>query len=64
VEAVRAAGLKPSVTEQQTEVPSQVGRVTDQFPPPGSQLKPGETVTLVVGKAAPGATEPESESEE
>jgi serine/threonine-protein kinase len=61
VEAVREAGLKPVVQEQETEVPSQVGRVTDQFPPPNSELKPGSTVTLVVGKAAPGAAEPEEE---
>ena len=60
VEAVRAAGLKPTVSEQQTEVPSQVGRVTDQFPPPGAELKPGDTVTLVVGTPAAGATEPEA----
>jgi len=61
VEAVRAAGLRPVVQEQETEVPSQVGRVTDQFPPPNSELKPGSTVTLVVGKAAPTAAEPEEE---
>jgi serine/threonine-protein kinase len=61
VEAVRAAGLKPTVQEQETEVPSQVGRVTDQFPPPNSEVKPGSTVTLVVGKAAPSAAEPEEE---
>jgi beta-lactam-binding protein with PASTA domain/predicted Ser/Thr protein kinase len=61
VEAVRAAGLKPVVQEQETEVPSQVGRVTDQFPPPSSELKPGSTVTLVVGKAASTAAEPEEE---
>ena len=61
VEAVRAAGLKPVVQEQETEVPSQIGRVTDQFPPPNSELKPGSTVTLVVGKAAPTAAEPEEE---
>jgi eukaryotic-like serine/threonine-protein kinase len=64
VEAVREAGLKPVVQEQETEVPSQVGRVTDQFPPPGSEAKPGSTVTLVVGTAAPGAVEPEPEEEE
>jgi serine/threonine-protein kinase len=57
VEEVRAAGLKPSVSEQETEVSSQVGRVTDQFPPPGSELKPGSTVTLVVGKRASGSIE-------
>jgi serine/threonine-protein kinase len=61
VETVRAAGLNPSVQEQQTEVPSQVGRVIDQFPPPGSKLKPGSTVTLVVGKVASGSTELEEQ---
>ena len=63
VEAVRAAGLKPTVQEQETEVPSQDGRVTDQFPPPNSEVKPGSTVTLVVGKAAPEVAEPEPETE-
>jgi serine/threonine-protein kinase len=61
VEAMREADLKPVVQEQETEVPSQVGRVTDQFPPPNSEVKPGSTVTLVVGKAAPTAAEPEEE---
>ena len=64
VEAVRAAGLKPVVQEQETEVPSQVGRVTDQFPPPNSEVKPGSTVTLVVGKAAAGTVETEAEETE
>jgi beta-lactam-binding protein with PASTA domain len=65
VEAARAAGLKPTVQEQETEVPSQVGRVTDQFPPPNSEVKPGSSVTLVVGKAgaAPAETEAEEEGE-
>lgn len=64
VEMVREAGLKPVVQEQETEVPSQVGRVTDQFPPPSSEVKPGSTVTLVVGKAAPGSAETEAEETE
>ena len=64
VEMVREAGLKPVVQEQETEVPSQVGRVTDQFPPPNSEVKPGSTVTLVVGKAAIGAAETEAEETE
>ncbi len=59
VEALRAAGLEPSVQEQETEVPSQVGRVTDQFPPPGSEVEPGTGVTVVVGKRAAGSVEPE-----
>jgi serine/threonine-protein kinase len=62
VAAVREFGLTPSVSEQETEVPSKVGRVTDQFPPPGSEVDPGSTVTLVVGKRA--ATVPEEEVEE
>ena len=52
VEAIRAAGLTPQVQEEETEVPSQVGRVTDQFPPPGSELEPRSTVTITVGKQA------------
>jgi serine/threonine-protein kinase len=64
VEMVREAGLKPVVQEQETEVPSQVGRVTDQFPPPSSEVKPGSTVTLVVGKASAGAAETEAEETE
>jgi eukaryotic-like serine/threonine-protein kinase len=63
VEALRAAGLDPTVSEQQTEVPSQVGRVTDQFPPPGSEVEPGTGVTVVVGKQATGTIEPEAEAE-
>ena len=63
VEAVRAAGLKPVVQEQETEVPSKVGRVTDQFPPPGSEVTPSSTVTLVVGKTATGSVEPEAGGE-
>jgi beta-lactam-binding protein with PASTA domain len=53
VEALREAGLEPTVSEQETEVPQQVGRVTDQFPPPGSEVEPGSGVTVVVGKRAP-----------
>jgi eukaryotic-like serine/threonine-protein kinase len=64
-QALREAGLKVSVQEQETEAAAQVGRVTDQFPPPGSEVDPGTVVTLVVGKAkaesaAPGAAQGES----
>jgi beta-lactam-binding protein with PASTA domain/predicted Ser/Thr protein kinase len=61
VEAIRAAGLTPSVEEEETAVASKVGRVLDQFPPPGSELEPGETVTIVVGKQAATELEPEEE---
>jgi eukaryotic-like serine/threonine-protein kinase len=59
VEAVRAAGLTPQVEEEETEVPSQIGRVIDQFPPPGSELEPKSTVTITVGKRAPEPVEEE-----
>jgi serine/threonine-protein kinase len=62
VEEIRAAGLTPSVEEEETEVPSAVGRVIDQFPPPGQELEPGATVTITVGKRAAGGEE-EGEAE-
>jgi serine/threonine-protein kinase len=61
VEAIRAAGLTPAVEEEETAVPSQNGRVLDQFPPPGSEQKPGETVTITVGKLVAEAAEEEGE---
>ena len=63
VEAIRDAGLTPSVEEEETEVAGKVGRVLDQFPPPGSELKPGDTVTITVGKRASGSAEEEGEEE-
>ena len=60
VEMLRAADLTPTVQESETEVPQQVGRVTDQFPPPGSEVEPGSSVTVVVGKRA---AESEAEAE-
>jgi beta-lactam-binding protein with PASTA domain/predicted Ser/Thr protein kinase len=53
VTALREAGLDPTVSEQETDVPSKVGKVTDQFPPPGAEVEPGASVTIVVGKAPP-----------
>jgi beta-lactam-binding protein with PASTA domain/predicted Ser/Thr protein kinase len=63
VEAIRAAGLVPSVEEEETEILSQVGRVTDQFPPPGTEAEPGSTVTITVGKRAVEGFEEEGEEE-
>jgi len=60
VEALREAGLDPSVSEEETEVPSQVGRVIDQFPPPGAEVEPRSAVTVTVGKRA---AESEAEAE-
>jgi eukaryotic-like serine/threonine-protein kinase len=59
VQAVREAGLEPTVEEEETEVAGKVGRAIDQFPPPASELEPGDTVTIVVGKQA--LAEPEEE---
>ncbi|MDX6595216.1 MAG: eukaryotic-like serine/threonine-protein kinase [Solirubrobacterales bacterium] len=59
VQAVRDAGLSPTVEEEETEVAGKVGRAIDQFPPPGSELEPGAAVTIVVGKQA--APPPEEE---
>jgi serine/threonine-protein kinase len=61
VQAVREAGLEPTVEEEETEVAGKVGRSIDQFPPPGSELEPGAAVTIVVGKQA--TTLPEAEEE-
>jgi eukaryotic-like serine/threonine-protein kinase len=59
VQLVRDAGLEPTVEEEETEVVGKVGRAIDQFPPPGSELEPGDAVTIVVGKQA--LAEPEGE---
>ncbi len=65
VEALRAAGLEPTVQEEETEVPQQIGRVTDQFPPPGAEVEPGSGVTVIVGKRAlEGEGDGEAEEEE
>jgi beta-lactam-binding protein with PASTA domain/predicted Ser/Thr protein kinase len=61
VTALREAGLSPAVQEQETEVPSQAGRVVDQFPPPGSKVGKGAEVTVVVGKLVAEPTEEPTE---
>ncbi len=61
VRAVREAGLEPTVEEEETEVAGKVGRAIDQFPPPGSELEPGDAVTIVAGRQA--SAEPEAEEE-
>ena len=63
VEAIRAAGLTPNVEEEETPVSGKVGRVIDQFPPPGQELEPGSTVTITVGKATAGTPEEDGEEE-
>jgi len=50
VTALRNAGFVVTVNEQDTTVPSQNGRVTDQFPSPGTLRAKGTGVTIFVGK--------------
>ena len=63
VQTMREAGLSPTVEEEETEVTGKVGRAIDQFPPPGSELEPGDEVTIVVGKQARGRTGSEERNE-
>ncbi len=58
VSALREAGLKPAVQEQETEAESKIGRVIDQFPSAGTKVEKGAEVTVAVGKAAAEPTEP------
>jgi serine/threonine-protein kinase len=65
VEAVRAAGLTPVVTEEETRNEEKIGLVTRQSPSGGTALVPGSEVTLVVGRrarAVPEETEEEGET--
>jgi len=58
VQALRDRGLAVTVTEVETEVQSQNNRVTDQFPPPGTQLREGDSVTIRVGDFTPPPPDP------
>ena len=49
VSALRAKGFDVSISEQQVDIPSQNGRVVDQFPAPGSNAASGSSVTIFVG---------------
>jgi eukaryotic-like serine/threonine-protein kinase len=53
VAALRGLGLSVTVTEEETDVEAQDGRVTDQFPPPGTEVRKGDTVTIRVGNFVP-----------
>ncbi len=58
VTALREAGLKPVVSEQETEASSKVGHVIDQLPSAGAKVEKGAEVTVVVGKPSAEPTEP------
>jgi eukaryotic-like serine/threonine-protein kinase len=59
VTELRRLGLSVTVTEVETDVEAQDGRVTDQFPPPGTEVREGDSVTIRVGRFVP----PESPTE-
>ncbi|HEY2480093.1 MAG TPA: PASTA domain-containing protein [Solirubrobacterales bacterium] len=59
VEEVRAAGLTPTVEEEETRNEEKIGLVIRQSPSGGTELTPGSEVTLIVGKRA--RVEPEEE---
>jgi serine/threonine-protein kinase len=47
---LRGLGLRVSSTEQPVTDPGQVGTVINQDPAPGTEVEPGDTVSLVVGR--------------
>jgi serine/threonine-protein kinase len=57
---LRASGFRVRVEEREVDDPSLDNFVLEQRPEPGTQLEPGETVTIVVGRAPP-ETIPEEE---
>jgi eukaryotic-like serine/threonine-protein kinase len=56
VNALKKAGFTAAVTEENTDDPTQVGRVISEFPPGGSRGRRGDTVTISVGVASPVTT--------
>jgi serine/threonine protein kinase len=58
VTTLREAGLKPIVSEQETEASSKVGHVIDQLPSSGAKVERGSEVTVVIGKVASEPTKP------
>ncbi|HWN21856.1 MAG TPA: Stk1 family PASTA domain-containing Ser/Thr kinase [Gaiellaceae bacterium] len=48
--AIRTAGFEVEVVPVDTEDPTLEGIVTSQDPPGGTELEPGETITLFVGR--------------
>jgi serine/threonine-protein kinase len=58
VSKLRGAGFAVAVNLQDTSVPAQDGKVTDQFPAPGSKLAKGGEVTIFVGQLTESPTTP------
>ena len=58
VTALKKAGFTPQITESPTDDPSQVGRITAQFPPAGARGQRGDVVSITVGTEPPVQVEP------
>jgi serine/threonine-protein kinase len=58
VTTIKKGGFTPQITESPTDDPSQVGRVTAQFPPAGSRGQRGDVVSITVGTSPPVQPEP------
>jgi len=58
VTTLKKAGFTTQTTESPVDDPSQVGRVTAQFPPAGSRGQRGDVVSITVGTSPPVQPEP------
>jgi len=58
VATLKKAGFTTQITESPVDDPSQVGRVTAQFPPAGSRGQRGDFVSITVGTSPPVEPEP------
>ena len=66
-DAIRDAGLRPVVVEEETDDPDEVDQVLRQDPSPGADVDPRSTVEIVVGvppEDEPGAGVPPSGTDE
>jgi serine/threonine-protein kinase len=66
-DAIRDAGLRPAVVEEETDDPDEVDQVLRQDPGPGAEVDPRSTVEIVVGVSPdeePGAGVPPSGTNE
>ena len=57
-DAIRDAGLRPVVVEEETDDPDEVDQVLRQSPGPGADVEPRSEVEIVVG------VEPESDEDD
>ena len=58
VATLKKAGFVAQITESPTDDPSQVGLVTQQFPPAGARGQRGDVISITIGTAPPIQAEP------